>query len=128
MTVKRMMLIIITDVSVGRYPQGTGYLVKSYPYNHPHDKVIFFDKDDALAFAFDRAEIIKLWGHESYQYFLDRRYYATVKRERDERSKEFFWRLRFGHQGSSFKYPTFDLAEKKLFEKIANYKPDLIAS
>ncbi len=126
MTVKRMMLVIITKVSFSGIPQGTGYVVKAFPYNHPHDKVVFFDRDDAQVYAFDRAEIVKVCGSGSYQYFLDRRYYASVTRLRDERTKEFFWRLKLGQQGASFKYPNFDLAEKKLIEKIANFKPDLV--
>ena len=126
MTVKRMMLVIITNVSFEGKQQGLGYVVKAFPYSHPGDKIVFFDKDDALVYAFKQGHIVKVIGKGAYQFFLDGRHYAGINRMRDERTKEFFWRLKFGLQGCSFRYPNFDFAEKKLIEKIANVKPDLV--
>ncbi len=126
MTVKRMMLVIITDISFSGIPQGTGYVVKVFPYSHPQEKIVFFDRDDALLYAFERALIVKVCGQDSFQYFVDQKYYASVNRIRDARTKEFFWNLKFVPKRLSFKYQHSDLAEKKLIEKIAYFKPELI--
>lgn len=125
MMVKRMMLVIVTSVSFKNVQQGTGYVCKAYPYSHPNDKIVFFDRDDAMEYAFKQATIVKVCGESSFQYFVDGRYYASLQRFRDERTKEYFWKLRFGY-GPSARYQSCDLGEKKIIERIAGIKPELV--
>jgi len=124
MIIKRIMLVIVTNVNFEGIPQGIGYVVKAFPYSHPGDKVVFFDRDDALKYAFSQATVVKVCRQNSFQYFFDGRYYACLQRLKDERTKEFFWRLSFGH--GSVRYPSSDLGEKKVIERIAATKPELV--
>jgi hypothetical protein len=124
MTIKRMMLVIVANVSFEGIQQGVGYVVKALPYSHPGDKIVFFDLDDALKYAFSQASLVKVCRKNSYQYFLNGRYYGCLQRLRDERTREFFWRLSFGH--GSVRFPNSDLGEKKVIERISMTKPELV--
>jgi len=125
MMIKSMILVIATSVSLGRIRQSTGYVEKLNPYNHPNNIIVYFDKEDALNYAFSQASIVKVRGEGSFQYFLDGRFYAGLQKVRDERTKEYFWKLKF-KQSKSFRYPSSDLGEEKMIEKISESKPEFV--